>query len=59
MNGPAAEGFAAVLREVEGRLALPIPARVRILRELEYDLEALYTRLAPRGPLKRKMSYGS
>lgn len=30
-----------MLREVERGLALPIPDRVRILRELEYDLEEL------------------
>ena len=41
MRGPTARGFAPVLREVERGLALPIPDRVRILRELEYDLEEL------------------
>ena len=45
MRGPTARGFAPVLREVERGLALPIPDRVRILRELEYDLEELRDRL--------------
>ena len=49
MNGPAARGFAPVLREVERGLALPIPDRVRILRELEYDLEELCARLVAGG----------
>lgn len=49
MNGPTAKGFTPVLREVERGLALPIPDRVRILRELEYDLEALCDRLVAGG----------
>ena len=49
MSGPAAGGFALVLREVERGLALPIPDRIRILRELEYDLEELCARLVAGG----------
>ncbi len=49
MSGPSARGFAPVLREVERGLALPIPDRVRILRELEYDLEGLCARLVAGG----------
>ncbi len=49
MSGPAARGFAPVLREVERGLALPIPDRVRILRELKYDLEELCERLVADG----------
>lgn len=33
--------FLATLREFDGRLAVPVADRVRILRELEYDLESL------------------
>ncbi len=49
MSGPSARGFAPVLREVERGLALPIPDRVRILRELENDLEGLCARLVAGG----------
>ena len=49
MSGRVARGFAPVLREVERRLELPIPDRVRILRELEYDLEELCARLVAGG----------
>ena len=49
MSGPAARGFVPVLREVERGLAMPIPDRVRILRELEYDLEELCARLVAGG----------
>ncbi len=49
MSGQAARGFAPVLREVERGLALPIPERVRILRELEYDLEEFCERLVAGG----------
>ncbi len=49
MNGPAPRGFAPVLREVERGLALPIPDRVRILRELQFDLEELSARLVAGG----------
>ena len=49
MSGRAAGVFTPVLREVERGLALPIPDRVRILRELEYDLEELCARLVAGG----------
>ncbi len=49
MSGSSARGFAPVLREVERGLALPIPDRVRILRELEYDLEELCAQLVAGG----------
>ena len=49
VSGQAARGFAPVLREVERGLALPIPERVRILRELEYDLEELSAQLVAGG----------
>ncbi len=57
MSGPAAGGFVPVLREVERGLALPIPDRVRILRELEYDLEELCARLVA-GGLSEKVARG-
>jgi len=44
MSTPAVRMFAPVLRQVEQGLALPLPDRVRILRELKYDLEELYDR---------------
>lgn len=46
-SGPGA--FAPVLREVERDLTLPIPARVRILRELQADLEELMDRFVDDG----------
>lgn len=49
MNGSAAGTFTPVLREVERGLALPIPDRIRILRELEADLEELMDRLVDEG----------
>ena len=49
MSGSAVGRFTPVLREVERGLALPIPDRVRILRELEYDLEELCARLVAGG----------
>lgn len=45
----SAREFLPVLREVEGRLSVPIPERVRILRELESDLEELRTCLMANG----------
>lgn len=39
MTVPATREFLPALRELEGRLSVPIPERVRILRELEFDLE--------------------
>jgi hypothetical protein len=41
--------FIPELREVEREMALPIPDRVRFLRELEYDLEELSGRLIAEG----------
>lgn len=41
--------FRTSLRELEARLAVPLPARVRILRELESDLEGLQARLVDHG----------
>ena len=41
--------FLPVLRALDGQLELPIPRRVRILRELESDLEALAERLVAQG----------
>jgi len=49
MNAGAPRVFAPVLREVEQGLALPIPERLRILRELEFDLEELWGRLVSEG----------
>ena len=57
MSGPAAGGFAPVLRKVDGGLALPIPDRIRILRELEFDLEELCARLVA-GGLKPEVARG-
>jgi hypothetical protein len=49
MSAFTAGAFAPELREVERGLALPIPARVRILQELESDLEELMDRLVDEG----------
>jgi len=49
MNAQAQRAFTPVLREVERGMALPIPDRLRILRELEYDLEELWGRLMAEG----------
>jgi len=49
MTTRAVRSFAPTLREVEHGLALPIPDRIRILRELEYDLEELWGRLVADG----------
>jgi len=38
MSSHVVGGFAPILRDVEAGLTLPIPERVRILRELEWDL---------------------
>jgi hypothetical protein len=45
----ATREFLPVLRELERRLPVPIPTRVRILRELEFDLEQLRTRFVAVG----------
>ena len=57
VSAQAARGFAPVLREVERGLALPIPERVRILRELEFDLEELCARLVA-GGLSEELARG-
>jgi hypothetical protein len=49
MSAPAARTFLPQLRDVERRLPLPVRRRVRILRELEYDLEELYARFLAEG----------
>ena len=49
MSVPAARAFLPALRQLDGRLLVPMPDRVRILRELEYDLEELEGRLLARG----------
>ncbi len=49
MSSGAARVFLPVLREVERGLPVPIPERVRILRELEFDLEELRKRLMADG----------
>lgn len=49
MSARAARGFLPALREVERGLAAPLPDRVRILTELEADLEALRDRLVADG----------
>lgn len=41
--------FLPTLRKLEGRLGVPMPARLRILRELEYDLEQLRRELESQG----------
>ncbi len=49
MSAREAGAFAHVLREVGSGLTVPLPARVYILRELAYDLEALSERFAAEG----------
>lgn len=49
MSAGARREFLPTLREVERRLSVPVTARVRILRELESDLEALTAQLLGRG----------
>jgi hypothetical protein len=41
--------FLPALRELEGRLSLPIPDKTRILAELEWDLEALWAGMVAQG----------
>ncbi len=41
--------FVPALRELDRRLSVPLPERVRILRELESGLEQLRTRLVAGG----------
>jgi hypothetical protein len=49
MTARTHRAFAPVLQEVERGLALPIPERLQILRELEFDLEELWGRLVSEG----------
>jgi hypothetical protein len=49
MSARGSGAFAQVLREVSSGLTVPLPARVHILRELAYDLEALSERFAAEG----------
>jgi len=57
MNGAQARGaFLPVLRDLERRLALPLPDRIRILRELEQDLEALTERFVAEGDARAEAS---
>lgn len=50
MNGQrVARSFLPDLRRIEEKLTAPIPDRVRFLRELEHDLEALTRRLEAEG----------
>jgi len=48
MDG-SARAFLPDLRALERELPIPIPSRVRILRELEYDLEELQARFVAEG----------
>lgn len=41
--------FLPTLREVERQLPIPLPRKVRVLRELEFDLEELHARFLARG----------
>ena len=49
MTTRADRPFLPTLRELEGQLGVPIPVRVRILRELEFDLEELRGQLEAEG----------
>lgn len=49
MNAGAVRAFLPTLREVERKLSVPIQDRIRILRELEFDLEELQDRLVAQG----------
>ena len=49
MSASATRPFLPVLRAVERDLSAPIPERVRILRELEHDLEGLRARYVAGG----------
>jgi len=49
MSAHGSGAFAQVLREVGSGLTVPLLARVHILRELAYDLEALSERFAADG----------
>ena len=49
MTTGAVRIFLPILREVDGELTVPIPERVRILRELEFDLEEIQSRFMTQG----------
>jgi hypothetical protein len=49
MNPVPSRPFLADLRRLEAELPVPVPDRLRILRELEYDLEAFQRGLLERG----------
>lgn len=49
MTSRAARPFLPILRRLERELGIPVPARVRVLRELEYDLEELRRQLVAEG----------
>ena len=49
MSPPSERTFSTVLREVESGLGVPIPRRIRILRELQFDLEELAGRFVADG----------
>lgn len=49
MNSGSIRAFLPTLRKVEQKLSLPIPDRIRILRELEFDLEELRARFVAEG----------
>ncbi|MDH3735005.1 MAG: hypothetical protein OEU54_15865 [Gemmatimonadota bacterium] len=49
MTARRARAFLSTLRKVERHLGVPVPARVKILRELEFDLEELRGRLEAEG----------
>lgn len=49
MSSRAVRAFLPTLRELERELGVPVPVRVKILRELEYDLEELRSRFEAEG----------
>lgn len=53
MTARTARAFLPTLREVERELTVPLPERVRILQELEFDLEEFQERLVAEGLSER------
>lgn len=49
MSAGAVRPFLPALRRLEARLSVPVTRRVRLLRELEYDLEELTARFVDQG----------
>lgn len=49
MSARAARPFLSDIRRIERELPVPVPVRLRILRELEYDLEELRERFLAKG----------